>query len=247
MGESDLPAVIDVTGYAIAKMSGDDFREIVSENISGGTIGPFGLDRAKVPSGGGTFWSVPDISGAFKPEGELEGVIIFKRPSKSFWAVPFDKRGGENRPPDCMSRDGLFGVGTPGGACANCEFNEFGSASNGQAGKACRDSMMLFLLRKSELLPLTLIVPTMSVRPLDTYFKRLTSKGILYYGVVTGLSLEEATSSGGIKYARIKPRLVGVLPPEQVAVMREANRTLRPYLDQAQVFQSDLYGTADSD
>lgn len=40
----------------------------------------------------------------------------------------------------CRSDDMITGVGDPGGACATCKFNQFGSAKNGEGkGKACTE------------------------------------------------------------------------------------------------------------
>ena len=65
---------------------------------------------------------------------ELEGILLFNHSANAYW-----QEGAEydnDTPPLCQSVDGKIGHGDPGGLCASCGFNAFGSAENGR-GKAC--------------------------------------------------------------------------------------------------------------
>ena len=104
----------------------------------------FQLDRVKLPAGGGTAFEVPADDG----EGtdmvkELRGVILFNHPA---YAMYRDKYAGGNAAPDCSSFDGITGCGNPGGACADCPYNKFGSGDG--KSKLCKNKRLLYILRE---------------------------------------------------------------------------------------------------
>ena len=150
-----------------------------------------GFDRVKIPAGGVTMFELPGDE-ADEPEGvkEFSAVILYHHPLQQYYATKYT--GGSN-PPDCGSFDGIMGEGEPGGVCANCPLNQFGSGENNS--KACKNRRRVFLLREGELFPLILSLPTGSMKEFSRYIKRLLSKGRKSNSVVTRFSLKKATWS----------------------------------------------------
>ena len=199
-----LPAVLG--DYAISMMNSGEVAEIIKENIGNSTIGQFDLDRIKVPAGGATVWSVPTLEGD-EPAKELLGVIVHFQDQRAYWAESFGKGGGGS-PPDCSSLDMQVGVGNPGGDCSRCPFAQFGSAvrddgSEGR-GQACRSIRALYVLLPNSVLPLVVPIPPSSLKPVRSYFLRLSSQAVPYHKVITRLKLARTKSGDGIDYAQVQ-------------------------------------------
>jgi hypothetical protein len=94
----------------------------------------------------------------------LEGVILFNHASGAYW--PEGSEYDENSTPLCSSVDGKTGYGAPGGACAVCELNRFGTDGK---GKACKNMRVLYLLRDGEYMPIQLTLPPTSIRPFSDF------------------------------------------------------------------------------
>lgn len=196
--------------------------EILRANMPAITMNPWDIDRVKVPAGGGMTLEIPDLDEGVKAVKSLEGIILHFASPRSYWAHGLDDDEGEGAgPPDCSSPDGHFGRGDPGGECATCPMNEWGTAMKG-IGKACKEKRMLFLLQPNAYLPLLIQVPTMSIRPLNQYMMRLASTGTLYHNVVTGLALEKSQQrGGGNTYSRMVFRLVRRLTGAEIEAVKE--------------------------
>lgn len=175
-----------------------EIMEIIAENMDG-QITSSDLDRVKIPAGGGIAFEVPTLEGADSQK-YIDGVIIAHQPQNVYWSTGMDEGGG-NTPPDCVARDGKFGEGAPGGLCATCPMNKFGS--DGGNGKACKNTEVLFILRPGNMLPIALRVPPTSLGAVKKYLLQLTSASIPFYGVQTRLSLEKATNAAGIGYSKL--------------------------------------------
>lgn len=232
-------ALVPVTNYALMKTDFEAVKEAIRENLGGATINPFDLDRVKVPAAGGTTWEVPTLDGIEEVK-TLTGVLIFFSDPKAYWRVPFDESGGGS-PPDCTSEDGLYGNGDPGGECAKCPLNQFGSGAKGK-GKACTDMRLLFMIRENNLLPLVISAPVMSIKPMKQYNLRLASNGVAYYGVQTSLSLEKAKNADNITYSKIVPAMAGRLTPEQAAFFKQYQEAIKPALQKVTIIQGDTQG-----
>ncbi len=210
-----LPAVLG--DYAVSSMNAQDIAEIIRENVGAGGIGQFDMDRIKVPSGGGTVWSVPSIDGD-QPMKEMSGVIVHFQDQRAYWASAF---GGGGSPPDCSSTDMVTGVGNPGGDCARCPLAQFGTATKQDGsegrGQACRSIRALYLLLPNSVLPMVVPVPPSSLKPVRQYFLRLASSGVAYHGVITKLKLQKTRSGDGIEYAQIVPEMAARLTKEDHA------------------------------
>jgi hypothetical protein len=57
----------------------------------------------------------------------------------------------------------------PGGTCAVCALNRFGSSENGK-GKACKNMRILYLLRDGEYMPLQVTLPPTSIKPFNDFY-----------------------------------------------------------------------------
>ena len=83
--------------------------------------------------------------------------------------------------------------------------------------KACKESVLLFLLRPGNVLPLLVRVPVTSKGLFLKYAARLTSSLTPLNGVVTKITLQKATSRGGKPYALFHFEAVSALSPEEAA------------------------------
>lgn len=130
------------------------------------------FQRIKIPSGGTLQFEIPSDD----PENpdyirNIEGIILYSHPTYAYWAegTEYD----DNTLPLCSSVDGKTGYGTPGGACAVCELNQYGTATDGNGnqakGKACKNMRHLYILRDGEYMPILLALPPTSLRPYSDF------------------------------------------------------------------------------
>lgn len=226
--------IVKLENYAALQMNALELKEILQENLGGEHISAFELDRVKVPSGGGTTWEVPTLEGVEDAKA-IEGVVIYFKNQNAYWKEKYD---GQNNPPDCVSNDGMVGIGTPGGDCAVCPLNAFGSEGK---GKACKNMRTLFILREGDVLPLVLTLPPTSLKDARKYFLRLASKGIPYYGVITEITLDKDKNENGITYSKAKLSLKGRLDPDTVKKLKAFQDSLKPALDAIKVDQEGYF------
>jgi hypothetical protein len=190
MSNKDL--TVKESGYALASRSNADsslLKELEGLSIT--------LDRIKIPAGGGLMFEITGDDGEPEPVKEIEGIILHHHAINSFYK---EKYTGGNNPPDCGSYDGKFGEGNPGGECAKCPHNQFGSGEG--SGKACKNKRRIFILREGELFPFILSLPPASLKEFTNYIKRLITKGKRSHSIVTKITLKKATSSTGIQFSQ---------------------------------------------
>lgn len=172
-----------------------DLATALSSELAGMDIS---FDRITLPAAGSTVFEVPgEDPGSMDAAKEFTGVILYHHPLFSYYRSAYT---GGNAAPDCGSYDGITGTGDPGGKCARCPLNQFGSGENG--GKACKNKQRIYILREGELLPVVLTLPTGSMREFGNFLKRLVAKGGSANRVVTRFSLNKAASAGGIAYSQ---------------------------------------------
>ena len=109
-------------------------KELVQDNLGGGNLSPFDLEKISIPSAGSLFWTVPTLEGDPITTKELLGIILFVQDARAYWKQNFGESGG-GTPPDCTSEDAITGHGDPGGSCSECPYSVFGS--DGGDGQAC--------------------------------------------------------------------------------------------------------------
>lgn len=189
--------------------------EIIRENLKNQPLSFQLFDLVKSPSGGSTVFSVPGLSGE-EMEKELTGIILDYTTPRAYWDTPDPVEG---TPPVCMSRDSI--ISQEGKVCAHCPFNDFGSKDGETNAKACKESVLIFLLRPNNIIPLLVRVPVTSKMLFLKYAARLVSSLTPISGVVTKISLEKATSKSGKPYALYRFEAVNTLNPEETAAARK--------------------------
>jgi hypothetical protein len=207
--------LVKAESFAIATQ-GEKVQAVLQANLGGDTISQFDLDKVSVPSGGGIAWEVPSLTGT-ETLNELEGVIVGWKPVRSLYLTKYT---GGSEPPVCSSDDGITGFGDPLGkgieerrSCADCPMNQWGSDPEGN-GKRCSERRLLFMLRKTDQIPIMVVVPPTSLKNCKSYFLRLTQNNVPFYGVITGLTLAKTKSQSGITYSQIAFNAKGILTDE---------------------------------
>ena len=181
------------------------------------------MQRVKIPGGGNLQFEIrgddpdnPDY------ERKLVGVILYHHLANAYW--PEGSEYDDNVPPFCQSFDGKQGYGEPGGVCAACAFNQFGSTANGSdgnnKGKACKNMRMLYLLRSGEYLPLQLSLPPTSLRPFNDFMNlAFVARRRPSYSAIVEIGLKRA-ESGGYTYSVATFRKVRDLEGEGLAAVK---------------------------
>ena len=153
----------EVQNFVLPAMIESDFsNEDLAEDYDGLQMS---FQRVKIPSGGGLQFEIPsDDPENPNYEKTLKGVIVFNHQAGAYW--PEGSEYDDNVAPLCSSVDGKLGLGTPGGACAMCELNKFGTDGK---GKACKNMRHLYVLRSGEYMPILLSLPPTSIRPFSDF------------------------------------------------------------------------------
>ena len=199
-----------------------DLATALSSELAGMDIS---FDRITLPAAGSTVFEVPgEEPGSMDAVKEFTGVILYHHPLFSYYRSAYT---GGNAAPDCGSYDGITGTGDPGGKCARCPLNQFGSGENG--GKACKNKQRIYILREGELLPVVLTLPTGSMREFGNFLKRLVAKGGSANRVVTRFSLNKAASAGGIAYSQAQFGVARALTEDELPFMDRLFRQSKLY------------------
>ena len=191
---------------------------IINENLKNQPLSFYLFDVVKSPSGGITSFSVPGLAGD-NMEKELVGIILDYTTPRAFWDTQDPVEG---TPPVCYSRDSI--ISHEGKPCNRCVYNEFGSKINGNGsesnGKACKESVHIFLLRPDNIMPIIVRVPVSSKIIFQRYMTRLIGRMIPLSGVVTRITLEKATSRDGKPYALYNFEAVNTLSPDETSMAK---------------------------
>lgn len=200
-----LPALVDNT--------------FTSEDLADDMEGlQMSFQRIKIPSGGNLVFEIPtDDPENPNYEKTIEGVLIFHHDSNAYW--PEGSEYDDNTAPLCSSVDGKHGIGEPGGSCAVCALNQYGTAAEGR-GKACKNMRSLYLLQSGECVPIQISLPPTSLKP----FKNFINQAFLLrrrpsYGSVIQIGLRKE-NTGGNDYSVATFRLLQNFEGEQLAQIR---------------------------
>lgn len=201
-------------------------RDVLNEAMMEDCQGlEFFFDRVKLPAGGGTAFEIPSAEGEdSEMVKDITGIIVYNHPAYAYYQ---DKYTGGNNPPDCGSFDGVTGIGTPGGDCATCPYNRFGSG-DGQS-KLCKNKRMLYILREGELFPLTLSLPTGSLKTFTGYVKSQLSRGRKLNQMVTKITLKKASNASGIAFSQAVFTFDRMLTPDERAAVAGVSETVKTY------------------
>ena len=145
----------------------------------------------------------------------MTGIVIDYLTPRAYWDTPDPVEG---TPPVCLSYNSV--ISHNGIACSRCPYNEYGSKSGDSNTKACKESVLLFLLRPNSILPLLVRVPVTSKYRFLKYMARLAGTLTPLSGVVTRITLEKATSSAGKPFALFNFEAVSMLSPEEAATAK---------------------------
>jgi len=180
----------------------NEISEAIRENLADEDVGILDFDRIRVPSGGGLQFEIPTIDG-IEHSDHVDGVIALDFVQRALWLDSIED-GGSGNPPDCSSDDGEVGVGGDrykGSRCADCPYNDFGTAKGGR-GKACKEIRQVVLIGDS-VIPRIVTVPPTSLAGLKKYKLRLAGAPLKYFAVVTRIKLKSATNKAGVKYSEM--------------------------------------------
>lgn len=213
---------LTTTNKGFMSLAEFDIADTLSQELDGLEGG---FERIKIPSAGSTVFEVPgDDPSEPDTVKEFSAVILYHHPLHAYYK---SKYTGGNQPPDCGSFDGVTGGGDPGGSCAKCPFNQFGSGENGS--KACKNRRRIYVLREGEIFPLLLSLPTGSLKEFSRYIKRLLSKGKKSNSVVTKFSLKKAVNSGGISYSQAQFTLDRALTAQELPLIENLSAQVKSY------------------
>lgn len=220
------------SGYLEVLGNKAEIKELMAANIGADKLDAFSLTRIKIPTGGATGWTVPTLTGDEITK-TINGIIVAWQPWRVFWPSREPQPG---TPPQCSSRNGVTGIGNPGGECEPCFFNQWDSAPDGRAGKGCKEVRALFFLEEGKLFPHLVVASVMSVEPMRQYFLQLANNGrLLYWKVVTTLELQKASNRDGIAYAKIAPKFLRVLDAEEIDAVQSYRESISALLEHAQM------------
>ena len=181
------PTTPDLAFVLPAMVESCDFTaEELAEDMDGLSMS---FTRIKIPSGGGKIFEIP-TDDPDNPDSAttLEGIILHHHAHCAYWPESNDD---EDNKPMCSSLDGKVGIGEPGGVCATCQLNTFGTASKG-AGKACKNMRVIYLLRSGEYLPVQINLPPTSIKPFkEFYTKAFALRRRAPYGSIVRIGLKQ--------------------------------------------------------
>ena len=163
-------------------------------------------------------------------ERELTGIVLDYSTPRAYWDTPDPVEGTL---PTCMSVDSI--VSSDGKACSRCPFNTFGSKDGESGAKACKESVLLFLLRPNNILPLLVRVPVTSKMRFLKYTTRLAGTLTPVNSVVTRITLERATSKGGKPYALFNFEAAAALTPEEISGAKNYAKQFTELLNAAEM------------
>ncbi len=187
------------------------------------------FDIVKSPSGGSTVFEVPGLAGN-EAAMELTGIVLDYTTPRAYWDTPDPVEG---TPPVCMSQNSI--ISHDGKSCAMCPYNDFGSKDGESNAKACKESVLLFLLRPNSIIPLLVRVPVTSKPRFLKYSTRLLSTLTPISSVVTKITLEKATSKQGKPYALFNFQTVSTLSPEEADHARVFGQQFMEIVNAAQL------------
>ena len=218
-------APVDSTYLALT----NNALDIIRANLKSQPLSLDLFDIVKSPSGGSTVFEVPGLAGNEAAK-ELVGIVLDYTTPRAYWDTPDPVEG---TPPVCLSQNSI--ISHDGKSCALCPYNDFGSKDGESNAKACKESVLLFLLRPTSIIPLLVRVPVTSKPRFLKYSTRLLSTLTPISSVVTKITLEKATSRQGKPYALFNFEAVSILGAEEAAHAKEFGQQFMEIVNAAQL------------
>ena len=163
-------ATVEKKNFILPEMLDGDFsNDELADDYEGLQLS---FRRVKIPAGGSIQFEIPGDN----PEDPdysktIEGVILYSHAANAYWAEGSEY--DDNESPICSSIDAKIGCGTPGGLCATCALNQFGTATDGKGnpakGKACKNMRQLYILRNGDYMPIQLTLSPTSLTPYSEF------------------------------------------------------------------------------
>ena len=241
-------AMMETKNFTLPEMVEGDFS---SEDLADDYAGlQLSFQRVKIPGGGSLQFELPGDD----PENPdyaktIEGVIVYSHQASAYW--PEGSEYDDSVTPLCSSVDGITGCGTPGGACAVCELNQYGtgtdSKGNPSKGKACKNMRHLYILRDGEYMPILLALPPTSLRPYSDFVNAsfVTRRRPAYASVVQiGLKRVE---NGSNLYSIATFRKLYDLTGEQLAQIKAYTMDFRTQIKEMLKQRANTLANADPD
>lgn len=201
---------------------------------AGEALGPGDLIRVPTPTGGGTTWEIPTLTGETESAKSIEGILVYYQKCGILWPA---EEPAENTMPvlrtwDLVTAEQIGPI--PDDMAETLEkyriderhfrwdslpYNQFGSGKGGK-GKRVKEQRMLFILRPGDVFPILVTAQPGSLQNVTGFIKRLPMSGVQYWGAVVSLGLEKTQNAGGQPYSRIVPKLVGKLSPDEATLVK---------------------------
>lgn len=220
----------------------EDTLELLEENLGsdGENIGVGNFKRVKVPPEQNSSWMIMR-GGEDVAQKEITGILVAWKARRSFWLS--DEPDGSQ--PDCSSLDnrhpvsgGLYapdgenGAQNPTGLCNKCPMSQFGSASNGGRGTACREQRLLFLVVPDALFPIVVHVPRTSIKGVTEFMMDLMDARKKYYQVEVGLTLVKDKNKRGQAYNKIQMRKIRYLESGEATAAKVYGAQIKALIEQ---------------
>lgn len=214
-----------------------DVRDALLANLAAGeTLQLTDLPRVPTPAGGGLVWQWTDTGNNDQQAKSLDGVLVYYGLRGTLWPTAEATIG---RQPVLVSYDlqTAVRIGDDLGdldaeVLESCRIgdrlydwkrlpynkwaNEGGIGSNG-AGKRCKESRLLAILRRDEAWPLMV---TASVGSLKTVVPFVKTLAVPHFRAEVSLTLKKAESSDGKPYSQIVPKYLGAVTREEGEMLR---------------------------
>lgn len=181
-------ALVKIESLAIQKI--DPARIIESLRESGlKGFNPFSFDQIRVPGAGSLAFTVRTEDGEV-PMSHLDVVILHFHKTRQYYREAYDAKSPQAVPPDCVSYDGAFGQGDPGGDCVRCPLGTFGGG--------CNPGYFVYVLFPDRTMPVKFNVPRTSIANFESYFGKVGMSGQFMNQIVTRIGLEKRKQGLGM-------------------------------------------------
>lgn len=230
--DENLPATTGgslITTELAALRDTEALAEVMRANMGESGVGASmsALEKIKVPSGDVPVYVTEDEIDGVNSIKEFEAAVCWFVDRRLWWEESMEDGGGGS-PPNCVSTDLRTGVGQPGGDCAACPHNRFGSAPD-ESLPWCQERRQMFLLRtenKDTVFPSVLSIPPTSLKSVRRYMMSLAGRGLAYFAALHRFSLDTAKNAKGQTYATVKMSLGRRLEPGEVAALKGYAETM---------------------
>lgn len=177
---------------------------------------------------------------------QIEGIVVMSRKSRGYWVGEYE---GGNEPADCATQDGkaAVGIGDPGGVCATCPMNAFGTALRG-GGKACKETRRLIVMADG-IGPVAYNVPPSSLKQWDGYCQLAHVNGFEYWQTKVRLGMRAQDAKGEkskFTYSQLVPEMIRQLTPAEAEAIRQVRGDWLDYLRRTPIEASDEVLDADA-